>query len=298
MRKCQPCRWRMIKCDPGFTGIRPCSKCTLKNIHCVLPTRGNYQDYTKKDSVADSEKPVEYKVSRTQPQSRQELIISTRCEPWALPPVSNEETTGLDGSSIDELLQEVEAVEAFVQAHYNHSIVDSWEFGEQTPTILQRVDRLLTFLQYHQSNVSAAKAKAAIYRIIHRYRTQFLIMLPLSSWDRSHPVEDKGNNSVEESRTVPSLRARAFPSELQIADASESVTFQQSAVEAQKIEAMNNEYAEGSKKGGRPPKKWPHPARRLLVRFVAAAFPNLSAVEHAVKENGFAVRQATVRALP
>jgi hypothetical protein len=43
-------------------------------------------------------------------------------------------------------------------------------------------------------------------------------------------------------------------------------------------------------KGGRPPKQWPHSGRRLLARFVTAAFPNLTFIHQALKQDGFAVR--------
>jgi hypothetical protein len=217
------------------------------------------------------------------------LVCWLAANHWLFQLSPSDGMTQEQGCSIYELLQQVLSVEAFLRSRFDLPWMNSEEFEEETPTILQRVDRILSFLQ-GKLTVPAAVAQDAIYKIIEGHRTHFQMMLPLSLWDRSRMSEDDNVSSIEDPPTIPSSGASTFPQGYQISNPFETATCQQSAVDVQNIEAMNLEYADGSKKGGRPPKQWPYSARRLLARFVTTAFPNLTVVEHAVKEDGFAVR--------
>jgi hypothetical protein len=236
---------------------------------------------------------VQGMLSKSNPNISQEAYRDCACRlvenHWLFQPSPNDRMTQQHGFSIDELLPKVLSVEGFLRTHFDLPWVNAEEFGEEAPSVLQRIDRLLRFLQ-GKLTVPAAVAREAIYKIIDENRTQLQVGLPLSMWDRSRTSEDDGDSSVEYPRTILSSRASTFPDGYQILNSSESGICQQGAVELQNLEAVNHEYGDGSKKCGRPPKHWPSSARRLLARFVTTAFPNLTVVEHAVKENGFAVR--------
>jgi hypothetical protein len=190
--------------------------------------------------------------------------------------------------SIDELVQDTAKAEALLQSYYNQATTLSGEAHNQRPIIVERFQGLLKILRNEHSSSSESN-KEMIHKALDSFLKSLEKVLPVSFSDRCNEFDCSGDDAM---RGAPRPSSSYFSPALDWinSNADEPEKSQQTSVEVGDLDKRIRPDIDTSHKGGRPPKQWPHSGRRLLTRFVTVAFPNLTFVQQALKQDGFAVR--------
>lgn len=215
-------------------------------------------------------------------------MMSTPFKPLPIPPPSNADKARQHIPSIDELVQDTAKAEALFQSYYNQTTMLSGEAHNLRPIIVERFQRLLKILRSEHSSTSESNKKT-IHEALHTFLKSLEKLLPVSFSVQCDQSNCSGDDAV---RDVPRPSSDYFSPTLDwiISNTHEPENPQQISVEGGGLDEGIRLDIDTSHKGGRPPKQWPHSSRRLLARFVTAAFPNLTFVQHALKQDGFSVR--------
>jgi len=204
-------------------------------------------------------------------------MMSAPFKPFPIPPPSTADKARWHIPSIDELVQDAAKVEALFQGYYNQTTMLSGEAHNQRPIIVERFQRLLKILR-NEHRSSSESDKKTIHKALESFLKSLEKVLPVSFSVQCDESDCSGGDAV---RDAPRLSSGYFSPTL------ERIT--SNTHEPEKSRQISVE-VDTSHKGGRPPKQWPPSSRRLLARFVTAAFPNLTFVQQALKQDGFAVR--------
>jgi hypothetical protein len=203
-------------------------------------------------------------------------------------PPSNADKAHRHIPSIDELVQDTAKAEALFQSYYNQTTMLSGEAHNQLPVIVERFQGLLKILRNEHSSISESN-KEMIHKALHSFLKSLEVVLPVPSSDRYDESNCSGDGAM---RDAPGPSSGYFSPTLEWinSNADEPEKGQQTSVEVSGLDERIRPDIDTPHKGGRPPKQWPHSGRRLLARFVTVAFPNLTFVQQALKQDGFAVR--------
>jgi len=215
-------------------------------------------------------------------------MMSAPFKPFSIPPPSNAGKAHRHIPSIDELVQDASKAEALFQSYYNQTTMLSGEAHNLRPIIVERFQRLLKILRNEHSSSSESNKKT-IHKALDSFLKSLEKVLPVSF---SVQYDESNCSGGDAMRDAPRPSSDYFSPTLEWtnANAHEPETSQQISVEVDDLDERIRLDIDTSHKGGRPPKQWPHSGRRLLTRFVTAAFPNLTFVQQALKQDGFAVR--------
>jgi|SRR2546423_66782 len=213
-------------------------------------------------------------------------MMSAPFKPLPIPPPSNADKAHQHIPSIDELVQDTTQVEALFQSYYDQTTVLSAEAHNMRPIIVERFQRLLEILRNEHSSSSD---KTAIHKALHIFLKSLEKVLPVSF---SVQCDESDCSGADAMRDAPRPSSGYFSPTLEwiTSNTHGPEKGQQISVEVGDLDKRIRQDIDISHKGGRPPKQWPHSSRRLLARFVTAAFPNLTFVQQALKQDGFAVR--------
>jgi hypothetical protein len=203
-------------------------------------------------------------------------------------PPSNVDKAHQHIPSIDELVQDTAKAEALFQSYFNRTTMLSGEAHNLRPIIVERFQRLLKILRNEHSSSSESNKKA-IHKALHSFVKSLEKVSPVPFSDQCDESDCSGDDAMRDAPRPPSSY---FSPTLEwiTSNAHEPEKSQQISVEVGGLDEGIRLDIDTSHKGGRPPKQWPHSGRRLLARFVTAAFPNLTFVQQALKQDGFAVR--------
>jgi hypothetical protein len=203
-------------------------------------------------------------------------------------PPSNADKAHQHIPSIDELVRDTANAEALFRSYYNQTTMLLGETHNLRPIIVERFQRLLEILRNERSSSSESNKKM-IHKALHSFLESLEKVLPVSFSVQCDEFDCSGDDAM---RDAPRPLSGYFSPTLEwiISNTHEPEKSQQISVEAGGLDERICLDIDTSHKGGRPPKQWPHSGRRLLARFVTAAFPNLTFVQQALKQDGFAVR--------
>jgi hypothetical protein len=215
-------------------------------------------------------------------------MMSAPFKPLPIPPPSNADKAHQHIPSLDELVQDTAKAEALFQSYYNQTTMLSGEAHNQRPIIVEGFQRLLKILPNEPSS-STESNKKTIHKALHSFLKSLEKVLPVSFSVQCDESDCSGDDTM---RDAPRPSSGYFSPTLEWINANthEPETSQQISVEVDDLDERIRLDIDTSHKGGRPPKQWPHSGRRLLARFVTTAFPNLTFVQQALKQDGFAVR--------
>ena len=190
--------------------------------------------------------------------------------------------------SIDELVQDPAKAEALFQSYYNQTTMLPGEAHNLRPSTVEGFQRRLKILR-NEHGPSSESNKETIHKALHSFLESLEKALPVSFSDRGDESDCAGNDAM---RDAPRPSSAYFSPTLEWinSNADEPEEGQQISVEVGGLDERIRPDINTSHKGGRPPKQWPHSSRRLLARFVTVAFPKLTFVQQALKQDGFAVR--------
>jgi hypothetical protein len=218
-------------------------------------------------------------------------MMSAPFKPSPIPPPSNVDKAHRHIPSIDELVQDTAKVEALFQSYYNQITMLSGEAHNLRPIIIERFQSLLEILR-NEHNPSSESNKKTIHKALDSFLKSLEKVLPASFSVQRDESDCSGDDAM---RDAPRPSSGYFSPTLECitSNTHEPEKSQQISVEVGGVDERIRLDIDTSHKGGRPPKQWPHSGRRLLARFVTAAFPNLTFVQQALKQDGFAVRLVT-----